>query len=103
MLFRLTTKLGFEEARTIDELSLVRERSVGQKSTYDIGDLRLDFRVTQEGMTDMIVRFDPENTIFCAGSHKLFDFEQLMFDSTRCIEIIRKGPVQTELSGLSTR
>jgi len=109
MFFRLTTRLAVEEARTIDELSLVREperrlyaeliragfevrvreRSESRRPTYDISGLRLAFHVRREGDGETLVRFDPRTAGFYSGSRELFDFEQLMFNTSGCIAAVR--------------
>jgi hypothetical protein len=109
--FRVTTRLAFEEARTLDELSLVREperrlyrelvaaglrvqlredRPSGQPA-YDIADLRLRFDVFDANEQKVRIRFDPAKGAFFGGNQEWFRFEDLMFDAERCIQRVRDG------------
>jgi uncharacterized protein len=106
--FRVTTKLAFKTAKSIEELSLIREPErrlfhelirAGldveiredidkQKITYDIADLRLVFRVSKENKNRIHIRFDPKTSAFWAAGNKIFKFEDLMFSAEQCVETI---------------
>lgn len=114
--FRVTTRLAFEEANTIEELSLIREperrlyhelqragftvqvREDTKKKTptYNIEDLKLIFRISQGNETPVYVRFDQQKGVFFSGGKKLFNFEDLMFEAEKCVE-----KIQDLLKGLS--
>lgn len=106
--FRVTTKLAFETASSIEELSLIREPErrlfqeliragfdvqvrediEKQKVTYDIADLRLVFRVSKENRNRTQIRFDPKTSAFWCAGNKVFKFEDLMFSAEQCVETI---------------
>ena len=109
--FRVTTRLAFDEARTLDELSLVREperrlyreliaaglqvqlreeRGSG-KPTYDIADLRLRFDVTDANEHKVRIRFDPAKGIYLGENQAWFTFDELMFEAERCMQLVRGG------------
>ena len=107
--FRVTTRLAFEEAKTIEELSLireperrlyhelqragftvqVRENTKRRTPTYNIEDLKLTFRIALEGSAPVHVRFDLQKGAFFSGGKRLFSFEDLMFEAEKCVEKIQ--------------
>jgi hypothetical protein len=109
-LFRVTTRLAFEEARTMDELSLVREPerrlyrellAAGLKvkvredrrskqPVYDIGDLRLHIVAYDQPGCEAGIRFNPATGTYLVEGEKLFTFEGLMFEAVRCMECVRE-------------
>jgi hypothetical protein len=108
--FRITTRLALEEAKTIEELSLIREPErrfyhellragfyvqvrediKTKRPTYDISDLTIIFRISLESRGNVRVYFDPKQAAFLSGTQRLFGFEDLMFDAGRCINIVRE-------------
>lgn len=108
--FRITTRLALEEAKTIEELSLIREPErrfyhellragfyvqvrediKTKRPTYDISDLTIIFRISLESRGTVRVYFDPKQAAFLSGTQRLFGFEDLMFDAGRCINIVRE-------------
>jgi hypothetical protein len=106
--FRVTTRLAFEEAKTLEELSLireperrlyhelqragftvqVREDTKRRTPTYNIEDLKLIFRISLEGAAPVHVRFDLQKGAFFSGGKRWFSFEDLMFEAERCVERI---------------
>jgi hypothetical protein len=108
--FRVTTRLAFEEAKTIEELSLireperrlyhelqragftvqVREDTKRRSSTYNIEDLKLIFRISQGKDSTVNVRFDLQKGAFFSGGKRLFSFEDLMFEAEKCTKYIKE-------------
>ena len=106
--FRVTTNLAFKTAKSIEELSLIREPErrlfyeliragfniqvrediEKQKVTYDIADLRIVFRVSKENKNRIQIRFDPKTSAFWSAGNKIFKFEDLMFSAEQCVETI---------------
>jgi len=106
--FRVTTRLAFEEAESMEELSLIREperrlyhelkrsgfdvqvrEDSRQKSpTYDISKLRLILRIYNEKRWHINLTFDPQTSDYLFEAKQLFNFEDLMYSTELCLEKI---------------
>jgi hypothetical protein len=106
--FRATTRLAFEEAKSIEELSLIREPESrlyneliragfdvqvredpsNKRTTYDILDLRLILRVSKRQKGPIKVHFDPQKSNYIYLGESLFNFEDLMYSTENCLSRI---------------
>jgi hypothetical protein len=109
--FRVTTRLAFEEAQTLDELGLVREPErrlyrelvaaglrvelredrPSRQPAYDIADLHLRFDVFGANGQKVQIRFDPAKGAFLGENQEWFRFEELIFKAERCMQRVRSG------------
>ncbi|MBI5818664.1 MAG: DUF2357 domain-containing protein [Verrucomicrobia bacterium] len=106
--FRVTTRLALDEARTMEELSLVREPerrlyrellAAGYKvaikevragkPTYDIADLNLSFEIYGQKKRMIRIRFDSRRSAFISEGQESFRFDDLMFDPAACLGRLR--------------
>ena len=107
--FAFTTRLAYREASDLADLLLIREperrfrreceaeglavqvydESASSTQVFDVGQLRLRFKVTAPGVEPLNVRFDPVAMKFRWSPNEQFNWNDLMFEPKECIARLR--------------
>lgn len=111
--FAFTTRLAYREATDLADLLLIREperrfrrdcegdgftvqvydESASSTQVFDVGQLRLRFKVSALRCEPLNVRFDPVVMVFHWPPDGSFTWNELMFDPKECIARLRKSQV----------
>jgi hypothetical protein len=103
--FAFTTRLAYREAADLADLLLIREperrfrreceaeglafqvydESASGSQVFDVGQLRLRFKVSAPGREALNVRFDPVAMEFSWSPGGRFNWNELMFEPKKCI------------------
>jgi hypothetical protein len=114
--FAFTTRLAYREANDLSDLLLIREperrfrreceaerivvqvydESSSNTQVFDVGQLRLRFKVSVPGREPLNVRFDPVAMEFRWQPDGRFSWKELMFEPKECIASLKRNQAPTK-------